>query len=122
MFFIHSNAIITLILFILIQVQSVYELIEKKDKASAYGTILSLVMYIVSLYCIAINLLRYNDIIIYKFLQISCTSYFIISTIYIFFKDLIYRKHKYKIMKYINIIIVIEQIFIIITLNWRFKQ
>ena len=121
MFFIYSNAIITLILFILVQVQTIYELIEKKDKASAYGTILSLVMYIVSLYCITIHFLGYFNIIIYKFLQITCITYFVLSTIYIFFKDVIFRKHKYKITKYINIIVVIEQIFIIVTLNWRFN-
>lgn len=121
MFFIFSNAIITLILFILVHVQTIYELIEKKDKASAYGTILSLVMYIVSLYCITIHFLGYFNIIIYKFLQITCITYFVLSTIYIFFKDVIFRKHKYKITKYINIIVVIEQIFIIVTLNWRFN-
>ena len=115
MFFIYSNAIITLILFILVQVQSVYELLEQEDKKVAYCAIFSLVMYIVSLYCITISLLRYTDITIYKFLQISCTTYFILSTIYKAFV-----KYKCKILKYVNIIFLVEQIFIIVTLNWRF--
>lgn len=120
MFFIYSNAIITLILFILVQVQTIYELLEQKDKKDAYCTIFSLVMYVVSLYCITISLLRYTDIIIYKFLQISCTTYFILSTICIFFKAIIFKKYKYKILKYTNMIFLIEQIFIIVALNWRF--
>lgn len=118
MFFIYSNAIITLILFILVQVQNVYELLEQEDKKDAYCAIFSLVMYVVSLYCITISLLRYTDIIIYKFLQISCTTYFILSTIY---KAIVSKKYKCKILKYTNIIFLIEQIFIIVALNWRFN-
>ena len=121
MFFVFSNAIITLVLFILVQVQNVYELLEQDNKKVAYCAIFSLVMYIVSLYCITIHFLGYFNIIIYKFLQITCITYFVLSTIYIFFKYVIFRKYKYKITKYINIIIVIEQIFIIVTLNWRFN-
>lgn len=118
MFFIFSNAIITLVLFILVQVQSVYELLlEQTDKKDAYCAIFSLVMYIVSLYCITIHFLGYFDIIIYEFLQISCTTYFVLSTIY---KAFVSKKYKCKILKYTNIIFLIEQIFIIITLNWRF--
>ena len=64
--------------------------------------------------------LNHNDISIYKFLQISCTTYFILSTICILFKAIIFKKYKYKILKYTNIIFLIEQIFIIVALNWRF--
>ena len=117
MFFIYSNAIITLILFILVQVQNVYELLEQEDKKVAYCAIFSLVMYIVSLYCITIHFLGYFDIIIYEFLQISCTTYFVLSTIY---KAFVSKKYKCKILKYTNILFLIEQIFIIVALNWRF--
>ena len=100
MLFIYTNAIITLVLFIIIQVQTIVELIEveKKLNATINGTIISLVMYIFhpSIYCY-------------------------INTIYVFFKDILLEKTKYKIIKYIRVIIVIQQIFVIIALKWGLK-
>ena len=109
------NAIVILIFFIIIQVQTIYETFMKKRMSETIGLVVSLIIFIISLFIIVLNICGYNQFAIIQIIVKILTVFYIISDIYMFF-DMIIKKKNF-IGLFLTTVLIIEQIFIIITLN-----